>query len=208
VQRKISEASRRFYFRKNGYIRMLENPAIKRSAPSPLHTACNCPVHYYVPPIAIDEAELLLNVPKTRLELLSGPVFAAICIITQWSMRSIEYLRATTDDLLGNDMLLIRGAKGSAAYRIHCPGIDSQTGTWSFNRHGWLISGISYHKLWQACKRHDIGFLPDGHKNIARTHAARYNLVKAVGQRGQRIAGDLLHHRSQTAIKYYTDARG
>lgn len=141
--------------------------------------------------------------------MCAGPAErAAIYVSSLWAMRIGEYLRLTTADILGRDMVFVPGEKGSASYRILLPGICRQFAPHLAERPGRLVCGTNYKRVYTACVRIGLGILEPGHLNVARTHVARYTLAKAVHQRGERAAGDLLHHRSTSAAEKYLGAGG
>lgn len=176
------------------------------SVPSPLHTAGNSLPDYYSPECTAEAQAAVVGVPLTRFLLAGARERAVMYIVSLWAMRVGEYLRVTVSDLLGNDMVFVRGEKGSADYRINLPGIDTQFVNGASLCPGRLVSGTSYIRVYRACVRCGVGAKEKANKNLARTHKARYDLAAKTFTLGSRAAGDLLHHRSPKTVSSYVGA--
>lgn len=177
------------------------------SALTPLHTARESMTDYYDPGVSIEAIAIVCGTEPARLRNANRRDLCAIYIIHLWGMRAAEYLGARAGDLLGNDFLLIHGAKGSSSYRILLPGLSAQFLEASIRCPGRLVSGTNYRRVYTACVRAQIALNIPGHKNLARTHLARYNLAKQTIILGGRTGSDLLHHRSDGSVKYYVGER-
>lgn len=176
--------------------------------PSPLRGARNSLSYYYDPGVNLAEIARVLTVAESHLWQASRRELSCIYVVALWGMRIGEYLSATAGDLLGNDFLLIHGEKRSASYRIMLPGIDAQFAADAGSCPGRLVAGTTYTRVYRQCVKLHIGRVLSEHKNLARTHAGRYYIAATVIRHGRRVASDLLHHRSDTAITSYVDAGG
>lgn len=179
------------------------NPSITQSVPSPVQSAFNSALVYYDPNVSRDVAGRRIGVPESTLTRVSPRCIAALFVIFTWAMRATEYLSVTALDVASGDFVFIRGRKGSASYRIMLPGIWQQFEHDHFQRPGRLVAGMKYHQLWTGCMRLGIGELLPGHINATRTHISRHDLAAQYQEKGEVIAGDLLHHKSKRSIKYY-----
>lgn len=139
---------------------------------------------------------------------MSPACVAALYVIVVNGIRATEYLSATIDQVMPGDRLLCFGLKGSGSYILNLPGISAQADLVKGIYPGIGVSGVSYRQLYRACVRCGFSLFVSGHKNLARTHAGRYNLVNEVIHLGDQVASDLLHHRSGRSLHYYTGAKG
>jgi integrase len=144
-----------------------------------------------------------LQVPTTRLQLINRRCTMALYVIFSNAMRSAEYLRSTTLDIVGNDRLLIRGAKGSGSYMIEAPGIGIQFRDAHRVHPARFVSGTTYRQLWAACVRIGLGDIVESRENYARTHAARYRLAQELSAENTQTVADALRHRSQRSTLHY-----
>jgi hypothetical protein len=158
---------------------------------------------YYDPGVIASDCAAVIGAPETVVERMNPAARAALYVISLYNLRSVEYLTARAADVFVGDRLLIRGAKGSRSCMIVLPGIHRQFSQIVLSCPGRLVSGINYRQLWANCKRAGIGSLIEGHKNIARTHASRYNVVSILETTDEKLVGDCLRHRSSTSSHYY-----
>ena len=180
----------------------------KLSTPSSLLRALNTAVYYYGPLIDRDSMADALGITRYSASISDHRALAAVYIIHIWSMRAAEYLGARVSDVLRNDMVLIRGLKGSASYRICLPGITRQIEAAGNIMPGMTVAGTTYASVYRFCVASRYGALQPGHINVSRTHLARYETVKEVDKKDNQAAGDLLHHRSPETVNYYRGVKG
>ena len=173
----------------------------------PYDRACNKIAFFYASGTSIQAASALLGVPEERLAAAASRELSALIVIARWNMRAGEYLALVENDVLGNDMVLVRGEKKSASYQIYLPGIEEQLRTDSDQRPGRLVAGTSYARLYRMCTRIGYGKLIEGHKNLAKTHLARYINSSKINRFGGHAVSDCLHHRSEKNRDFYLGAR-
>lgn len=175
---------------------------------APSHEARESIPVFYDPGMSIEQASRVLSVPVTRLTSISGRCISALYIIFTNAMRSVEYLTARVDDIVGEDMLFIRGAKGSGAYIIRTPGIARQFDEARSVYPARFVSGVTYRQLYAACVRIGLGDRVSSRDNAARTHAARYRLAGELSRMSLQNVADCLRHRSQRSTIHYLPRGG
>jgi len=173
-----------------------------------IDSAGNSLPDYYDPGIDRETIASVIGVPSSAIAAGAMRELAALYYIYLYGMRAGEYLSIAVRDLIGNDMCVVHGEKGGSSYQIRLPGIDEQFAGARLICPGRLVSGTTYRRVYTLCVRCSIGILPSRHINVARTHAGRYNLVARVDSLGERVAGDLLHHRSRKTVNSYRGAGG
>jgi hypothetical protein len=180
-----------------------DNTAIN-SGTVPLFRGGMCPQVYYDPKCSLLSLQDLVGASDTMVNMLSPACVAALRVIISYSMRSVEYLRLTTDDVLQRDRVIVKGAKGSRSYSLILHGVSKfarEAGHASLTR---SLSGLSYSHLYRACIKAQIGDRITGHCNVARTHIGRYQIANDGASRSARaVLGDCLRHRSAKTINYY-----
>lgn len=173
------------------------------SESTPVQSARDSLLNYYDPGVTWEVAASVIHTAEARLRLINRRCAMALYLVFVNAMRSTEYLRARVCDILGDDRLLIRGAKGSGSYIIQTPGIASQFAGASGSNPARFVSGTTYRQLYAACVRIGLGDVVRTRENLARTHAARYRLAEELGSQGLPIVADALRHRSQRSTLHY-----
>ncbi len=182
---------------------MLAKSLRSHSVLAALESARNSLPEYYDPGISIEAAGQVLEVPTARLQQINRRCMCALVIIFTHAMRASEYLRATTEDILGQDRLLIRGCKGSASYIVICPEIGRQFEDAAGISPARFVAGTTYRQLYAACVRIGLGDRVRSRENAARTHAARYRLAASLEKSQLKTAADCLRHRSVRSTIHY-----
>lgn len=178
------------------------------SATSSLNWAADTMPVYYTPAVSLATLASALAVSHSQVLRAGRREIVAVYVAALWSMRISEYLQLKISDILGNDLVFVRGLKGSLSYQVLLPGISAQFERFVTSCPGWAVAGTTYARVYRACVRCRIGIMQPGHVNISRTHAARHALAKKILSRGLQAASDLLHHRSETAVLSYIGAQG
>jgi integrase len=176
------------------------------SSTTPHESARNTPGNYYNPGRSILEYSSLFSAPENKVRSMHPACIAALYVIWSNAMRSAEYLGLRVRDILGQDRVLVRGAKGSGSYIIVLPGISQQFRDAAGSDPARFVSGITYSQLYRACVRADIGAHAMSRLNLARTHLARYDVAAAVAANGIKTVSDCLRHRSRRSSLHYVDA--
>lgn len=144
------------------------------------------------------------NSPAATLHYMDPSVLELLYYAAVNNCRISELLSINQGDCVGNDRYVVRGQKGSRSYTVHLPGLSPVLDPWSSTVPQARVFPVRYKVVWRWCVRCGIGFTPPGHRNVARTHAHRYQTAAAVNCKADKIvAGDVLHHRSQRSISYY-----
>lgn len=178
------------------------------SAFLPLHHACNSTEFYYHPDIDQQALELAIGALPGTVARISPKCAAALYVIIANGMRAAEYLSAVVGNIVAVDRLLITPSKKSRSYIVTLPGLSQQALEASVKDPGIGVAGVYYMQLYRACCKCGIGQVLEAHKNLARTHAGRYNLTLSVLHHGAKVVTDVLRHRSVRSSSYYIDAIG
>jgi integrase len=151
----------------------------------------------------------LYRSPLARVNLLPTMVLYVLYVAACHSMRISELLQIRVGDYLGSQRFIIRGSKRSRSYTAYIPEIVPLLKTTIDLPPEWYVIRCGYKYVWGWCYRVGLGFTPEGHTNVARTHAHRYDTADLVAAKTDRsVAGDCLHHRSRLSIDYYTKRKG
>jgi hypothetical protein len=143
----------------------------------------------------------LSSLPQTILDILW------LCVV--YSTRISEVLSLSTADYIGQGRYLCRGKKRSRDISVYI-GHDPDY----FTGHGAIPSPthlfpVGYYTVRRWCVRAGIGFLPRGHKNVARTHAHRYYTADAVARISSPSSVTcVLHHNSSRSREHYLERAG
>jgi len=146
--------------------------------------------HYQTSQIAI------AKLPRRVLLLLS--------IAAKYAARISEILNVRPEDCCGRDRFYVRGLKRSASYIVEIPVVTSCGTAADFAPGGGNLWLLDYKPVYNWCHRVGIGFTPEGHRNVARTHAHRYYTAQKIASEiNAAAASDVLHHRSRQSVQYY-----
>lgn len=174
------------------------------SGTSPSSRGRNNPMEYYHPGPSVPTLESLAGTPYEVENRINPRVSAALRIVLSNSMRACEYLQLTSADVMTNDRVIVRGAKGSGSYIIHLPDVSRQFRRVPTDLTPRPLGNVTYSQLYKACVICGIGTQYLGHVNMSRTHKARYELVSELKDIcDNRVLSDCLHHRKDSTIKYY-----
>jgi hypothetical protein len=146
----------------------------------------------------------IYNTPNARTDMLPLEVLVVLWRAAEHCMRISEILSLSPGQYVGAGRFAALAAKKSRAYMVQLEIVPTVV-NWRADERLWCpFLPISYPAVWRWCRICGIGFTPEGHRNVARTHSHRYLTARAVSAvTSPAVAGDALHHRGTRAIGYY-----
>jgi hypothetical protein len=146
----------------------------------------------------------LFNTPHAAVNRLPLETLVILYCAASNCMRISEVLQLRPSQYIGNNRFAVFGAKRSASYMIEMAVIVEHPGWRTDPRVDEPFLTVGYPAVWRWCRVCGIGFTPDGHKNVARTHSHRYLTARAVNAAvSGTVAGDVLHHRGKSSVQFY-----
>lgn len=187
----------------------MSSPAATSSVPAPLF-----PTPYM--PVLCDPRDSIemgvsdmFRTPVASLQYMPMAVLTVLYLSGLYCMRIAELLEIRYGDSVGHGRWLVHGAKGSRSYVIAMPGLHGPAAAEIAARPDARLFPLHYRYVWSWCQKLGVGFTPENRQTVARTHAHRYVTARQVTtQTTERVAGDVLHHRSTRSISYYLSTKG
>lgn len=180
-------------------------PLRTNSEPSTQDSTRNSTKYCYKPPADYPTIKDILDSKVIKEEYLSSVARAALQVSFLNASRISEILSLRVLDVIGYDIVLVRGAKRSASYTIFLPGLTNQLILMEVTDVETKLFPIKYKQLWREAKRANISHRRPNRGNSVVTHWARYHSVQKAKIRGfsSRDQSDLLRHRSGASLSYY-----
>lgn len=151
-----------------------------------------------------NSVKTLFRSPSAKVDLLPETVLILLYYAGMNCMRISELLQVRISAYLGEGRWLLRGVKGSRCYIAHMPLLGDFDKIECDRNPELPVFSLPYKRVWEWCRRVGIGFTPENHTSVARTHAHRYSTARLVAKKfNDRAAGDALHHNALRSISYY-----
>ena len=134
---------------------------------------------------------------------IAGRLWAGAVAVAN-ACRISEVLRIRACNIQPNGMAWVEGSKGSNARFLYL-GIDPATAAEFISLPGSVaVFPGDYQHVYRACLAFGFAEMLPGHQHQTVTHAGRYRLAQQIAaQAGEVGAGQVLGHRSTTAVQYY-----
>jgi len=171
----------------------------------PLHKAQNTTSYYYRGHSVLPSIRCILNDCGIHEDLLSQPVRALLQVCFLYNCRISELLCCSNQDVIHPDRLLCLGKKKSGSYIIFVPGLSESLKIKGVSLVDFPIFLFTYKKIWSSAKRAGLGKIKGFGLTHRVTHVSRFKIATVVSNKySESVASDILHHRSQNSISYYT----
>lgn len=145
-----------------------------------------------------------LATKQVKSALVGGCLWAAAVAVGN-ACRISEVLRITNRQVLPNGCAWALGSKGSNSRLIYL-GLDPSEALELIEAKGeFAVFSWDYQHIYRACLAYGFAESLPNHEHRAVTHAGRYRVAQAVASKaGEAVAGEVLGHKSKTAIEHYT----
>lgn len=122
-----------------------------------------------------------------------------------YNVRACEILRARKSNIINNQFLILKGAKGSNDIIIRDRSLVNRFVSLADNRKDKLFIFTNYGKLYRYCCKYfsHIAQKIKKKKNNKITHSFRY--LNTIGIQDENTIKVLLHHGSKKSNHYYTN---
>lgn len=179
-----------------------EGPTI--SVLDTLHGVRESALYYPAPECLAISASQRVSSIQVLQSRVSPAVFAVCCCCVVFGSRVGELLRVTVGDVMPGDVVLVRAEKGSSSYLIYLPGVYQWSLLLPHGSSEALLWPVSYRKVYEGARKLGLAVRMSTGKNEKVTHSGRYHIARGVNHiAGERVAGDVLGHRSAESINYY-----
>lgn len=180
------------------------NKKSQKQIPAPLPPALKSTQQYVEAILKVNPAWAGRLPRPQAMGLRAWAALWAAAVAVGNACRISEVLGILCRDLLANGCAVIVGSKGSNARMIYT-GLDTAIasllwGDWPRRP----LFGVTYREVWGVCVAHGLAVQEPGHLNNSVTHAGRYQVAQKVAEaHGQAVAGQVLGHKSKTAVEHY-----
>lgn len=133
-----------------------------------------------------------------------GQIGAIVLLSRCSGARINEILRLTSDEIVGNDSIIIRAEKKSRSRIVRVPELSEQFQKARQYPHSKLFS-VSYSQVWRQYVNHGISFSVPGDSHRKVTHSFRYKYISDIQHVAHSVdtTAECVGHKSPKSTEVY-----